>query len=99
MLVGGGTVVNPDRCRDHSRWADGGEFSGHRHISGRVETSDSEMTACGLDRDPFYGEWNHTLVPRALPDEAVIGERTLGMYLRERPGQYVPALYIPWRMP
>ena len=34
---------------------------------------DAEMGLLGLERDAFHGEWNYTLVPRALPDEAVIG--------------------------
>ena len=37
-----------------------------------VKVSDAEMAALWLVRDPFHGEWNSTLVPRALPDEGVI---------------------------
>ena len=37
-----------------------------------VKVSDAEMAALWLERDPFHGEWNYTLVPRTLPDEGVI---------------------------
>ena len=37
-----------------------------------VKISDAEMAALWLERDPFHGEWNYTLVPRRLPDEGVI---------------------------
>ncbi len=35
--------------------------------------SAAEMGLLWLERDAFHGEWNYTLVPRALPDEDVIG--------------------------
>ena len=37
------------------------------------KVADAEMNALWLERDTFHGEWNYTLVPRALPDEDVIG--------------------------
>ena len=35
--------------------------------------ADAEMNALWLERDAFHGEWNYTLVPRAFPDEDVVG--------------------------
>ena len=28
-----------------------------------IKISDAEMNAINIDRDPFHGEWNYTIIP------------------------------------
>jgi hypothetical protein len=30
-----------------------------------IKVSDEEMTALRIERDPFHGDWNYTILPRA----------------------------------
>jgi hypothetical protein len=36
-----------------------------RRCPDKIKVSDAEMAQLNLERDPFYGEWNYTLKPRA----------------------------------
>jgi hypothetical protein len=37
-----------------------------------VKVSDAERAALRIERDPFHGEWNYTLLPRTASNESVI---------------------------